>query len=134
MTATARSVLHIIAHQDDDLYFMNPDLIRSLRDGDQVTTVVVTAGEGDGVNADTGDPGRAGETPDYAGYSTERGCGLRSAYARMVTGDRDHPWRREAVDLVPGFAAERFVLTGHDDVCLYFLQLHMGAQIGRAHV
>lgn len=45
----------------------------------------------------------------------------------MVTGDRDHPWRREAVDLVPGFAAERFVLTGHDDVCLYFLQLHMGA-------
>ncbi|MEV5699096.1 hypothetical protein AB0L55_16580 [Streptomyces anthocyanicus] len=127
MTATARSVLHIIAHQDDDLYFMNPDLIRSLRDGDQVTTVVVTAGEGDGVNADTGDPGRAGATPDYAGYSTERGCGLRSAYARMVTGDRDHPWRREAVDLVPGFAAERFVLTGHDDVCLYFLQLHMGA-------
>ncbi|GGT10647.1 PIG-L family deacetylase [Streptomyces chromofuscus] len=126
-----RSVLHVIAHQDDDLYFMNPDLVRSLQDGDRVTTVVLTAGEGDGINADTGDPQRVAVPPDFVGYSTERGCGLRSAYARMVTGDRDRPWRREAVDLVPGFAAERFTLDGHDQVCLYFLQLHMGAPTER---
>ncbi len=131
MNATTRTLLHIIAHQDDDLYFMNPDLVRSLQDGDQVVTVVVTAGEGDGINADTDDPGRRAVPPDFAQYSTERGCGLRSAYARMATGDRNSPWRREPVDLVPGFAAERFTLAARDDVVLYFLQLHMGAPTER---
>ncbi|MFC5219758.1 hypothetical protein [Streptomyces coerulescens] len=131
MTESTRSILHIVAHQDDDLYFMNPDLVRSLQDGDRIATVIVTAGEGDGVNVDTGEPQRAAVAPDFARYSTERGCGLRSAYARMTTGDRNHPWRREPVDLVPGFAAERFTLVGHDEVCLYFLQLHMGAPTER---
>ncbi|MET7481860.1 hypothetical protein [Streptomyces sp. NPDC005538] len=131
MTTTARSVLHIVAHQDDDLYFMNPDLVRSLQDGDRITTVIVTAGEGDGINVDTNEPQRAAVPPDFARYSTERGCGLRSAYARMATGDRDHPWQREPVDLVPGFAAERFTLVDHDTVSLYFLQLHQGAPTER---
>lgn len=131
MTEPTRSVLHIVAHQDDDLYFMNPDLVRSLQDGDRITTVIVTAGEGDGVNADTDDPQRAALAPDFARYSTERGCGLRSAYARMATGDRDHPWRREPVDLVPGFAAERFTLADHE-VNLYFLQLREQAPTERS--
>ncbi|MGW4287485.1 PIG-L family deacetylase [Streptomyces sp. NPDC004673] len=127
MSQRPRSVLHVIAHQDDDLYFMNPDLLRSLENGDQVTTVVLTAGEGDGVNIDTGDARRAEAAPDFTGYSTARGCGLRSAYALMVTGDRDRPWHRHAVRLAPDFVAERFVLDGHDQVSLYFLQLHQGA-------
>ncbi|MGV9319934.1 PIG-L family deacetylase [Streptomyces sp. NPDC003660] len=127
MSPQSRSVLHVIAHQDDDLYFMNPDLLRSLENGDQVTTVVLTAGEGDGVNIDTGDARRAEAAPDLTGYSTARGCGLRSAYALMVTGDRDRPWHRHAVRLAPDFVAERFVLDGHDQVSLYFLQLHQGA-------
>ncbi|MFD4538915.1 hypothetical protein [Streptomyces bauhiniae] len=126
MTPQPRSVLHVVAHQDDDLYFMNPDLLRSLENGDQVTTVVLTAGEGDGVNIDTGDARRAGAVPDLTGYSTARGCGLRSAYALMVTGDRDRPWHRHAVRLAPGFIAERFVLDGADRVSLYFLQLLQG--------
>ncbi|MFD7711458.1 hypothetical protein [Streptomyces sp. NPDC059786] len=130
-TPADRSVLHVVAHQDDDLYFMNPDLVRSLQDGDRVTTVVLTAGEGDGVNADTDDPARGAVPPDFAGYSTARGCGLRAAYARMATGDRNSPWRREPVDLVPGFAAERFTLQETDGVCLYFLQLHQGAPTER---
>lgn len=130
-TVPTRSVLHIVAHQDDDLYFMNPDLVRSLQDGDDVTTVIVTAGEGDGINVDTDEPQRKAVAPDFARYSTERGCGLRSAYARMATGDRDRPWRREAVEVVPGFGVERFTLVGHASVCLYFLQLHMGAPTER---
>ncbi|MDJ0380246.1 PIG-L family deacetylase [Streptomyces sp. G-G2] len=121
-----RSILHIVAHQDDDLYFMNPDLVRSLQDGDPVATVVLTAGEGDGINADTNDPERASLPSDYAGYSTARGCGLRSAYARMATGDRDSPWQREVTELVPGFAVERFTLLAHPAVRMYFCQLHMG--------
>ncbi|MBW5483599.1 PIG-L family deacetylase [Streptomyces bambusae] len=127
MNNSARSILNVVAHQDDDLYFMNPDLVRSLQDGDRVTTVVLTAGEGDGINIDTGDPDRADAEPDHAGYSAARGCGLRSAYARMATGDRDSAWRRETKDLVAGFAVERFTLIARPAVQLYFCQLHMGA-------
>ncbi|RSS80614.1 PIG-L family deacetylase [Streptomyces sp. WAC06614] len=124
---SARSTVHIVAHQDDDLYFMNPDLVRSLQGGDRVATVVLTAGEGDGINVDTNDPERSRAVPDHAGYSAARGCGLRSAYARMATGDRTSPWRREAVAPVPGFVVERCTLLARPDVRLYFCQLHMGA-------
>nr|MDT0526626.1 hypothetical protein [Streptomyces sp. DSM 41633] len=110
-------------------YFMNPDLVRSLQEGDAVTTVVVTAGEGDGINVDTDDPQRASHQPDFVGYSTARGCGLRSAYARMATGDRGSPWHREPVQLAPGFTVERFTLLARDTVRMYFCQLHMGAPV-----
>lgn len=124
MNNSIRSILHVVAHQDDDLYFMNPDLVRSLQDGDRITTVVLTAGEDDGINADVNDPERHSVAPDHSGYSTARGCGLRSAYARMATGDRDSPWQREAAELVPGFAVERFTLLAAPTVRLYFFQLH----------
>ncbi|GAA3389725.1 hypothetical protein [Streptomyces roseoviridis] len=127
MNHDARSILHVVAHQDDDLYFMNPDLVRALQDGDRITTVVLTAGEGDGINADTDNPRRASLPPDFSGYSTARGCGLRSAYARMTTGDRNSPWNRDVVDLVPGFAVERFVLAADERVQMFFCQLHMSA-------
>jgi LmbE family N-acetylglucosaminyl deacetylase len=127
MNREARSILHIVAHQDDDLYFMNPELVRALQDGDRITTVVLTAGEGDGINVDTGDPQRGAVPPDFAGYSTARGCGLRSAYARMATGDRNSAWHREPVELVPGFTVERFTLTAYDSVQMYFCQLYAEA-------
>lgn len=127
MNRVRPSLLHIVAHQDDDLYFMNPDLVRSLQEGHAITTVVVTAGEGDGINVDTNDPQRRAQQPDFIGYSTARGCGLRSAYARMATGDRTSPWRREPVQLAPGFVVERFTLLARDTVRMYFCQLHMGA-------
>ncbi|MFJ6796795.1 PIG-L family deacetylase [Streptomyces sp. NPDC091268] len=122
-----RSILHIVAHQDDDLYFMNPDLVRSLQAGDSIATLVLTAGEGDGINVDVNDQDRGAHPVDFAGYSTARGCGLRSAYARMATGDRGSPWRREIVELVEGFAVERFTLLAVPSVRMYFCQLHMGA-------
>ncbi|MGW1198176.1 hypothetical protein ACWD4B_20390 [Streptomyces sp. NPDC002536] len=121
------SVVHVIAHHDDDLYFMNPDLVRSLQDGDRVTTIVVTAGEGDGINADTGDPKRTTMPPDRPGYSSARGCGLRSAYARMATGDRSALWHRSAVEPVPGFTVEHFTLAAQENVRLFFLNLCMWA-------
>lgn len=124
MTAGGRSVLHVIAHQDDDLFFMNPDLVRSLQDGDRVTTVVLTAGEADGINVDTGDARRASQAPDFAGYSSARGCGLRSAYARMATGDRGSPWSRTPVEIVPGVVVDRYTLSARETVQLYFCGLH----------
>ncbi|MFE5537943.1 PIG-L family deacetylase [Streptomyces sp. NPDC056519] len=37
-------VVDIVAHPDDDLFFMNPGLRRSVRDGSPLTTVYLTSG------------------------------------------------------------------------------------------
>ncbi|HEV7454094.1 MAG TPA: PIG-L family deacetylase [Candidatus Saccharimonadales bacterium] len=39
------SVMNIVAHQDDDLLFMNPDTLRSIRAGECVRTVYITSGD-----------------------------------------------------------------------------------------
>ena len=56
--------LAIVAHQDDDLLFMQPDLVEAVRAGDGVTTVYVTAG-----NSTHG-----------ADFAQQRYAGLREAY------------------------------------------------------
>jgi LmbE family N-acetylglucosaminyl deacetylase len=63
----ARTTLSFVAHQDDDLLFMNPDLAASLHAGNRVVTVVVTAG-----------------TPFDPARLTERELGLLNAYAFMA--------------------------------------------------
>jgi putative flippase GtrA/LmbE family N-acetylglucosaminyl deacetylase len=40
-----QTILQIVAHEDDDLLFMNPDLLHSIQQGNCVTTVYVTAGD-----------------------------------------------------------------------------------------
>jgi LmbE family N-acetylglucosaminyl deacetylase len=40
--------LNIVAHQDDDLLFMNPDILNDIKIGHCVRTVYVTAGDGGG--------------------------------------------------------------------------------------
>ncbi|WCD92916.1 PIG-L family deacetylase [Microbacterium sp. nov. GSS16] len=64
---TSRS-LTIVAHQDDDLLFMNPDIQHDLDAGACVTTVFLTAG-------DVGMP---------TSYWQEREAGPRAAYAHML--------------------------------------------------
>jgi LmbE family N-acetylglucosaminyl deacetylase len=60
--------VQIVAHQDDDLMFMNPELERAIRDGETVTTVFVTAGA------------QMAERE----YGAAREAGIRAAYARMA--------------------------------------------------
>ncbi len=38
----------VVAHQDDSLLFLSPDLLHDIQAGDCVTTVYVTAGDGGG--------------------------------------------------------------------------------------
>lgn len=40
-----RTILQVIAHADDDLLFMNPDLLQAIQRGDCVRTVYITAGD-----------------------------------------------------------------------------------------
>ena len=48
--AADQAFLHVIAHADDALYFMNPDLEQSIRSGARSVTVCLTGGESDGHN------------------------------------------------------------------------------------
>ncbi|MEV4641185.1 ricin-type beta-trefoil lectin domain protein [Actinoplanes sp. NPDC049548] len=66
--------VQVVAHQDDDLLFMNPDIHRDIRAGICVRTVYITAG----------DAGRD------AGYWSAREAGVRAAYATMA--GRPNEW------------------------------------------
>ncbi|MDX3094212.1 PIG-L family deacetylase [Streptomyces sp. ME19-03-3] len=116
-------LLQVLAHPDDELYFMNPDTVQLVRAGVPVVSVYVTAGEADGVNHPPGQPRPA---PDKAAYSAARHQGLRQAYAGMLGTDVFTPWRRGTTRLAHGMTAEVDTLRvrGREAV-LVFLNLAM---------
>src|SRR5580765_2542047 len=65
--------LVVVAHQDDDLLFMQPDVIEAVQAGTGVTNVYVTAG-----NSTKG-----------SDYAEQRYAGLREAYGAAAN---DHDW------------------------------------------
>ncbi|MEZ0112308.1 LmbE family N-acetylglucosaminyl deacetylase [Catenulispora sp. EB89] len=107
--------LQVVAHPDDDLYFMNPDIADSVRTGGEVTTVVLTAAEAGG----------------GASFAAARQHGLRSAYARMAGAEDDAPWRRSVL-VTRGGEAELCELAADARVRLVFLDISMGAYTGSA--
>ncbi|MEV0409648.1 PIG-L family deacetylase [Streptomyces sp. NPDC050448] len=114
-------VLQIVAHPDDDLYFMNPDLRYSIAAGHPVTTVYLTAGEADGINATEGK--QASTPPNKPAYAEARQNGIRAAYAKMATGDRSGAWKRTVVPTKGGGHAEVDVLVAKPEVNLVWLQM-----------
>ncbi|MEU7731117.1 PIG-L family deacetylase [Streptomyces sp. NPDC040724] len=114
-------VLQVIAHPDDDLYFMNPDLHYSISAGHPVTSVYLTSGEADGINA--GAAKEATTAPNKAAYAEARQNGIRAAYAKMATGDRSSAWKRTVVPTKGGGHAEVDVLVAKPQVNLVWLQL-----------
>ncbi|WP_370367990.1 PIG-L family deacetylase [Catenulispora sp. GP43] len=105
--------MQVVAHPDDDLYFMNPDIADSVRTGGEVTTVVLTAAEAGG----------------GASFAAARQHGLRSAYARMAGADDDAPWRRSVL-VTRGGEAELCELEADPRVRLVFLDISMGSYTG----
>ncbi|MFD9010444.1 PIG-L family deacetylase [Streptomyces sp. NPDC059552] len=123
-SVTAGSVVQIVAHPDDDLFFMNPDLSRSLLSGTQVTTAYLTSGESDGRNEAHGAGVNDPEQPaDHAHYAEARQNGIRSAYAQMATGDRTSAWKRTVIATAGGGRAELDVLIAKPQVNLVWLML-----------
>jgi LmbE family N-acetylglucosaminyl deacetylase len=98
-------VLNIVAHPDDDLLFLSPDLIHSVRGGAQVRTVFVTAG-------DAGKP---------AAYWQGRLQGIRAAYAQLA-GVPDG-WTA-AGSALPGVSVEALIAAPR--VSMVFLKLPDG--------
>ncbi|GAA2928470.1 PIG-L family deacetylase [Streptomyces enissocaesilis] len=120
------SVVQILSHPDDDLFFMNPDLGQSIRTGQSLTSVYLTAGEADGVNSFRGgeNEGVPLPAPDKRRYAEARQNGIRAAYAEMATGDRTSPWQRSAIRTAGGGWAELDTLKASPEVSLVWLQLH----------
>ncbi|MFD7031080.1 PIG-L family deacetylase [Streptomyces sp. NPDC059917] len=123
------SVLQIVAHPDDDLYFMNPDLRNSIATGHPVTTAYLTSGEADGINGDAEKPGGGAPPADKAAYAEARQNGIRAAYAQMATGDRTSAWRRTSVPTAGGGRAELDVLVAEPSVHLLWLQLREAGNV-----
>ncbi|GHA85567.1 PIG-L family deacetylase [Streptomyces chryseus] len=124
--AAGESVMQIVSHPDDDLFFMNPDLSQSVRTGHSLTSVYLTAGEADGVNSFRGgaNEGVPLPAPDKVRYAEARQNGIRAAYAEMATGDRTSPWQRSAIRTDGGGWAELNTLKARPEVSLVWVQLH----------
>ncbi|MFE1792036.1 PIG-L family deacetylase [Streptomyces sp. NPDC059525] len=120
-------VLQIVAHPDDDLYFMNPDLGYSIAAGHPVTTVYLTSGEADGINAGAGKA--ASTRPDKPAYAEARQNGIRAAYAKMATGDRSSAWKRTVVPTKGGGHAEVDVLVARPQINLVWLQMREAGNV-----
>ncbi|MEU4844414.1 PIG-L family deacetylase [Streptomyces gilvosporeus] len=119
--ARNQSFLHVVAHADDALYFMNPNLEQGIRSGARSVTVCLTGGESDGRNAAPGTPDPVPR--NRADFARARTNGLRAAHALMATGDARSPWDLEALSLLPGFQVELHTLRAAPHNQLVFLEL-----------
>ncbi|HEX8182569.1 MAG TPA: PIG-L family deacetylase [Candidatus Saccharimonadales bacterium] len=106
------TTLQVIAHQDDDLLFMNPDVSASIREGECIRTVYVTAGD-------------AGEQVNYWGG---RELGAKAAYAEMY--GMPNIWRDEQ-QMLAGRKVSVSYLENIPQVSLVFLRLPDGNLSGQ---
>ncbi|WP_157591401.1 PIG-L family deacetylase [Permianibacter aggregans] len=100
-------VLSVVAHADDDLYFINPSIDEAIARGACVHTVVVTAGYVDDPNNDA------------------RQRGLQAAYALML-GESGLQWRHSERQLA-GKIIEHWQANSTPRIELSFLELPAGA-------
>ncbi|MFG2148086.1 PIG-L family deacetylase [Streptomyces sp. NPDC048696] len=105
VAAGRRAVLmQIVAHPDDDLYFMNPDTQHALDGGARIVSVYLTGGEANGDNRVVSDPSTMHF--DKAAYSSARHQGLRQAYAALLGLPLFTPWQKDVLKLRGGHTAE----------------------------
>ncbi|MBB4738514.1 hypothetical protein BJY16_001973 [Actinoplanes octamycinicus] len=103
--------LNVVAHQDDDILFLNPDIQRDIDARRCTVTVFVTAGDAD-----------KGEA-----YWRERENGPRAAYAFMA--DADDDWNKRT-EKFAGYQVEFDTLEDRPEVGLIFLRAPDGAMDG----
>lgn len=108
----AATVMNVVAHQDDDLLFINPDTLRSIQAGDCVRTVYVTAGDsGSGKN-----------------YWLGRQLGSQAAYAKML--GVENRWGQRIVRLAAHEYATIVSPVAAPQVSLVYLHLPDGNMHG----
>ncbi|MFE0688898.1 PIG-L family deacetylase [Streptomyces xiamenensis] len=122
------SVVQVIAHPDDDLYFMNPDVSCTLGGPAALTTVILTSGESNGVNGNGG-PGRPSPSEGHERFARARQNGLRAAYAHMATGDHGSRWNSVVLSTAGGFPAQCDTLLARPSLRLIWLQLREARKV-----
>jgi LmbE family N-acetylglucosaminyl deacetylase/CRISPR/Cas system CMR subunit Cmr4 (Cas7 group RAMP superfamily) len=105
----ARTALTLVAHQDDELLFINPDLQAEIDGGACATTVYLTAGD----------------IGDTAPYWQQRERGTQAAYATMLDLDPDAPWTLSQRTFA-GHAVHVATSPGAGTVTLIYLRLPDG--------
>lgn len=108
-TCEGPSVLNIVAHQDDDLLFINPDTVNALRAGDCVHTVYLTAGD-------------AGQG---SFYWLSRESGSEAAYDEMDGPGKDI-WTQRTVELAKRQYVSIVNPSGNRKLSLVFMHLPDG--------
>lgn len=107
--------LQIVAHQDDDLLFMNPDLHNMIAGGYGSVTVYLTAGEATGTLDGT-------QSREF--FAASRQEGEREAYAAMA-GVENVPgaWDRSTLEVRNGNLVEVDTLVAAPHIKLVFMNL-----------
>lgn len=127
VAAPGARFVQVVAHPDDDMVFMNPDLTTSIASGGDVTSIYLTFGESD--------------VEPSGPYAAGRRAGTRAAFARMARA-RD-VWDSREITLSSGRSVRAQVLRDVPRIRLVLLGLPddnnphgLGGkhEIGRAHV
>lgn len=106
--ASARmTILNVVAHEDDDLLFLSPDLLHLIQAGHNIATIFVSAGD-------------AGQR---ASYWRGREAGARTAYAQMC--GVANSWMQTDAGIAE-HAIPVFTLTERPSISLAFLRLPDG--------
>jgi LmbE family N-acetylglucosaminyl deacetylase len=108
-SCTQPSVMNIVAHEDDDILFMNPDLYNDIKDGDCVHSIYITAGDA-GIGADF--------------YWLSREQGVEAAYSYML-GTKD-VWVQRIVELSANEYLTIASPNSHPNIALIFMHLPDG--------
>lgn len=104
---SAGKTINIVAHADDDLLFINPDVQGDIDNGKCVRTVYVTASDGNAGLA----------------HAEAREEGVRDAYAYMV--GVSNAWSTTSIT-VNGYSMQQSTLIGNDRISLIFMRLPDG--------
>lgn len=109
-TCDQQTVMNVVAHQDDDLLFLNPDMLHEIQSGQCVRTIFLTAGD--------------------SGYDKlywlSRQLGSEAAYAHMLGLSPNTAWNQQTVKLGSGKYATIASPLGSTKVSLVFLNLPDG--------
>jgi LmbE family N-acetylglucosaminyl deacetylase len=109
-----KTVLSVVAHQDDDLLFMNPDQLHSLQSGDCLRTIYVTAGDAGNDDA----------------YWLGREKGAQKAYSYMSGRSEKDVWIQQTVKLSTRQYITIASPMGNPNISLIFMRLPDGNPSG----
>jgi len=108
-SCTTSTTMQFVAHEDDDILFMNPDLLRDVEQGDCIRSVYFTAGDAGADNI----------------YWTGRQKGAEAAYDAML-GKIGQVWTERIVQLPGGQFITIANPRGDGKISLIFLHLPDG--------